>query len=234
MSNLTVVTYCHSAHRHWIPFWIAGLNEQTLVDFDILFIAHNWEPNSDELELFQESERLIEVHTFKSEPVIGEVIDFACGLVKTEFFAHWDIDDPMHPNRLEIQENFLLLNPTIDFLNARCQGFNGAIPDWPEDLECGFEGEDMLGTLLKSPTLNSHEQIRQCFNNGWNCLSHGLMVYRPDIILKLGGFSRSDVKKDGKSPDFETWKKAMAAGYKFHRLPELLMMWRLDSSSIRS
>jgi len=43
MTKLTVVSYCHEAHRKWIPFWAEQLQKQTFRDFDIVFVAHNWE-----------------------------------------------------------------------------------------------------------------------------------------------------------------------------------------------
>ena len=80
----------------------------------------------------------------------------------------------------------------------------------------------------------THDDIyRVLLKQNQNCLGHTTMMYRPEALQAIGGFSRSDVKLDGKSPDFETWKKALMAGYKFHRLPQLCALWRLDSSSIR-
>jgi GT2 family glycosyltransferase len=126
--------------------------------------------------------------------------------------------------------NFLKEKPTIDFLNARCIGF------YKEELNYDLYYHDKSSPLLEyltNPKLNTNEQIKECFARGYNPLAHGLMCYRPETLKKLGGFSKSDVKLDGLSPDFETWRKAINAGYKFYRLPELLMQWRLDSSSIR-
>ena len=249
MSNtkITVVSYCHEAHKCWIPFWAEQLSKQILKDFDVLFIAHNWSGTLEEQELefrtmldkqefydfWQGIKGKKRFKVYSSPPVIGDVIDEGCRSVETEYFAHWDIDDPMHPDRLRLQYEFLVANPDTDFLNARAVGFHGEVPEWPEDLCEHAPEENPLVTQLTDPRLQTHDQIRQVLEGGHNCLAHGLMVYRPEVILDLGGFSRSDVKLDGKSPDFETWKKALMAGYKFHRLPELLMMWRLDSSSIR-
>ena len=250
MSKITVVTYVHEAHKPWIPFWAEQISKQTLGDFDVLFIAHNWGTHS----LVQEwtnynefSDMLkdspiwtqgakpdVRFESYWSAPVIGEVIDEGCRMIETEYFAHWDVDDPMHPERLRLQHEFLVANPDIDFLNARAIGFHGEVPEWPDDLLHRDKTERPLIQELTDPQLQTHDQIKRMISRGFNCLAHGLMVYRPESIMKLGGFSRSDVKLDGKSPDFETWKKALMAGYQFHRLPELLMMWRLDSSSIRS
>lgn len=236
MTKITVVSYCHEAHRRWIPFWAEQLEKQIFRDFNIVFVAHNWEWDTSE-KLLEWNKALsclsddlwgrVESYSFKSKPVIGDVIDFAASKVETEFMAHHDLDDVIHPERLALQSAFLDAHPDIDFLGTRMVGFYGEPK--PEMLELNFvePNEPNLG-------VTEHEQIKHCLlRKGQNCLGHTTMVYRPEVLQRLGGFSRSDVKLDGKSPDFETWKKALMAGYKFHRLPQLCALWRLDSSSIR-
>lgn len=237
MAKITVVSYCHEMHKCWIPFWAEQINKQKFRDFDILFICHNWEG-------IQWSEGIglgkiwneyldddlrdrVQWRWYESPPVIGDVIDYACTQVKTEFFAHWDLDDIIHPERLKLQHSYLVANPDVDFLGTRMVGFTGE-PS-PEMLELNYVQPD-------EPNLDAteHDQIyRVLLHKQQNCLGHTTMIYRPEALQALGGFSRSDVKTDGKSPDFETWKKALMAGYKFHRLPQLCALWRLDSSSIR-
>jgi hypothetical protein len=243
MPKLTVVSYCHEAHKHFIPFWAEQLTKQTYKDFDVLFIAHNWgeesliqaNKNRDEFSIMlanspiwtQGPRRGVRFESFWSPPVIGAVIDHGASLVDTEFMAHHDLDDIIHPQRLQLQYDYLVAHPEIDFLGTRMVGFNGEPA--PEMLEL-----DYVEPNEPNMDVRTHEQIVNCmFGKDMNCLGHTTMVYRPEVLKQLGGFSRSDVKLDGKSPDFETWKKAIMAGYKFYRLPQLCALWRLDSSSIR-
>lgn len=238
MSNtkITVVSYCHEAHRKWIPFWAQQLQKQTYRDFEVIFVAHNWKWDTTE-SMVEWNESIacldddiwdrITTYEYASPPVIGDVIDFAAGKVETEFMAHHDLDDIIHPERLLLQSEFLDANPNVDFLGTRMVGFSGD-PD-PEMLELSYVEPN-------EPNLDvtDHDEIKRCIlDRGQNCLGHTTMIYRPEVMLALGGFSRSDVKLDGKSPDFETWKKALMAGHTFHRLPQLCALWRLDSSSIR-
>lgn len=237
MSKITVVSYCHEAHKPWIPFWCQQINKQEFRDFEIMFICHNWKTDVIENVRIVTSaakehlnkdlhERLV-VRSFDSAPVIGEVIDWGCARVDTEFFAHWDVDDIIHPRRLQLQTDFLDAHPETDFLGTRMVGFYG--DPKPEMLSLDYVEPDEIN--LDATT---HDDIwRVLINQQQNCLGHTTMIYRPEVMQAIGGFSRSDVKLDGKSPDFETWKKALMAGYKFHRLPELCALWRLDSSSIR-
>ena len=237
MSKITVVSYCHEAHKKWIPFWAQQVNKQKFRDFSIIFVCHNWQ--SDPMQDFLYVKRIVkenmdldlsrrvEVWSHKSPPVIGEVIDWAAGKVNSEFFAHWDVDDIIHPERLQLQYDHLVANPDVDFLGTRMVGFYG--DPKPEMLEL-----DYVEPNEPNVDVSTHDQIKNCmFGKNQNCLGHTTMMYRPEVLKAIGGFSRSDVKLDGKSPDFETWKKAIMAGYKFHRLLELCALWRLDSSSIR-
>lgn len=241
MVKITVVSYCHEAHKKWIPFWAEQLSKQEFEDFNILFIPHNWGDKSIQQssanagfvfnamgeELTEKFRKRLRVINHWSPPVIGNVIDFACGVVETEYFAHWDMDDIIHPQRLLLQSEFLDAHPETDFLGTRMVGFYG--DPAPEMLELSYVEPN-------EPNLDvtDHDEIKRCIlDRGQNCLGHTTMIYRPEVMLALGGFSRSDVKLDGKSPDFETWKKALMAGHTFHRLPQLCALWRLDSSSIR-
>jgi hypothetical protein len=237
-AKITVTSYCHEAHKCWIPFWAEQLNKQEFRDFDILFICHNWTGIqwSEGVELMKIMDEKLDDDLrdrfqwrwHESPPVIGDVIDFAASQVKTEFMAHHDLDDIIHPKRLLLQSRFLDVNPDTDFLGTRMVGFTGEPA--PEMLELNY-------VQPNEPNLNVTEHLdiyRTLLHKQQNCLGHTTMIYRPEVLQALGGFSRSDVKLDGKSPDFETWKKALMAGYKFHRLPQLCALWRLDSSSIRS
>ena len=235
MKDITVLSYCHMAHRHWIPHWVKQLNEQTSQEFSILFICHNWQPNKSDFIEFKKLHPKIYNNfryiIFNSEPKIGLVINHGASLIETKWLAHLDLDDIIHPKRIELQSKFINEHPEIDFINARCIGFNSNKPP-SYDLYYHDTSTPLLA-YLTNPKLNTNEQIRECFNKGYNCLAHGLMIYKPETLQQLGGFSLSDVKTDGLSPDFQTWIKAINAGYQFYRLPELLMGWRLDSSSIR-
>jgi len=233
--KITVMSYCHDAHALWIPSWCEQIKKQTWKDFKILFITHNWQDEARAIAarlVIQSnlgSDFDVKVVQYASEPVIGAVIDFGCAQVDTEFVAHWDLDDIIHPERLRLQSEFLDAHSDIDFLGTRMLGFYGE----PEAamLELDYQDSEEPYALV-----TEHQEIYKILMNDVeerNCLGHTTMVYRPEAMDHIGGFSRSDVKLDSKSPDLETWKKALMAGYKFHRLLQLCALWRLDSSSIR-
>lgn len=232
MPKITVVTYCHEKHKKWIPFWISQLEKQTFRDFDILFVAHNWKIDPLEYNTWLDGLSDDLWNNFGSlhhngPPLIGDVIDFALKRIETEYFAHWDVDDWIHPERMALQSAYLDANPTVDFLGTRMVGFTGEPTEAMMQLDY-YEPNEPNAQVTK------HDEIYHCLlRKQQNCLGHTTMIYRARAMLEIGGFSLSDVKIDGKSPDFETWKKALMAGYRFHRLPQLCALWRLDSSSIR-
>ena len=245
MTNITVLSYAHNAHRCWVKHWANQLNQQTYRDFDTLFIPHNWNGSThkDKYRIISYVDEIVrdrldddiysrlKIVPHWGEPVVGDVINFARTQIKTEFVANWDVDDLIHPDRIRKQFDFLEENNDIDFLGARGIGFWGDNPEWPDLYE--NSETSLLIKYLNDPELQSHEQIKQCFTQGLNCLPHSTMTYRIRALDALGGFSMSHVKKDNKSPDEQTWRKAISAGYKFHRLPEILMLWRLNSTSQR-
>ncbi len=236
MEKITVVTYCHEKHKKWIPFWISQLEKQTFRDFKIMFVMHNWQNNTWEdvnefdVSINQLGADLLNSFTayYHSGPaVIGDVINFALKNVDTEYFAHWDVDDWIHPERLALQSAYLDAHPETDFLGTRMVGFTGKPTEEMKQLGY-YEPNEPNANATTS------DEIYHCLlRKGQNCLGHTTMIYKVKAMQNIGGFSMSDVKLDGKSPDFETWKKALLAGYKFHRLPQLCALWRLDSSSIR-
>lgn len=231
IDQLTILSYCHSAHRCWIPHWVEQLNQQTIKGFTVVFICHNWKPEECDHNEFKKLDPKIYkrfvCYSYESEPVIGAVIDYGASLIDTEWMGHHDLDDIIHPQRLELQTQFLSTHTDISFIGTRMVGFYGEPK--PEMLELDYYEPNEPNAQVT----DNEEIAHVLLDKGQNCLGHTTMIYRPEVLQALGGFSRSDVKLDGKSPDFETWKKAMMAGYKFHRLPQLCALWRLDSSSIR-
>ena len=128
MTKITVVSYCHEAHRPWIPFWAEQLQKQTFRDFNIIFIAHNWKIDLAEWNkgiscLEDDLWDRVSFYEHEGPPVIGDVIDFAASKVETEFMAHHDLDDIIHHERLRLQHDHLVANPDTDFLGTRMVGF---------------------------------------------------------------------------------------------------------------
>jgi hypothetical protein len=235
-SSFTVLSYCHSAHKKWLSNWLQQLEKQTCQDFDILFIKHNWVTRDQPVELLQAKTLFgsrLRIVSFSSEPIIGKVINYGVSLIDTEHFIFHDVDDLSHPNRFRFQFEYIKNMPTTDILGTRCLGFSGK----PDIKMYNVNYHDTSSNIMKyldEPVLWDTPKIKEAILvRGLNPLAHGSILMRCDTLKRIGGFDLSDVKINGKSPDHETWKKALLAGCNIARLPQLLYLWRLDSSSIR-
>jgi len=241
--KLTVVSYCHEKHKSWIPHWCAQIASQTFQEFNVLFISHNWSAKEAQGIIYPCLNAInknllerVEIKEFHSAPIIGKVINFAIDKlaekagknIYNEWLAHFDLDDWMHPQRLELQYNFIKENPEISFCFARMTGCNQANPD-PKMFELDYiePNEPFL-------EVSSNEEIKKVLESGANCLGHSSAIYRIQVMKSIGGFSTSDCKIDGIHPDYSTWKKAIRAGYSFYRMPQHMLIWNLTSSVMRN
>lgn len=76
----------------------------------------------------------------------------------------------------------------------------------------------------------NHEHIaKKIFSE--NCLCHGSAMIKRSAIEVLGGYN-TDRKVLGME-DWDLWKSAFIAGYKFHNIPERLYCYRLGSGVAR-
>jgi len=234
IQDITVVTYLTENHAKWLPHWCKQLSSQTIRGFHLILIFHNWNPDKEDVHkwlstLDGDIYSNLSIYSHYGERNIGDVIDFALTKVQTTYFAHWDVDDEFHPERLERQARLLEARPEIDFLGTRMLGFTGNVPEEMRDSAYVKENEPNASATTTADIYHCLVEKQQ------NCLGHSSMIYKAAAMKKIGGFSHLHVRTDplGRSPDMETWKKALMAGYKFYRMKDLLCYWRLDSSDIR-
>ncbi|HEX5138763.1 MAG TPA: glycosyltransferase family A protein [Planctomycetota bacterium] len=128
---------------------------------------------------------------------------------RAPLLARFDADDVMHPRRLELQVEYLEVNPGIGavaslvrhFPRREVRGGNLRYEAWLNALVTPEEIERDL--LVESP------------------LPHPSVTMRALLFDRVGGYR--DV---GHPEDYDLWLRAWGAGFRFGKVPRVLHAWR--------
>jgi hypothetical protein len=121
-----------------------------------------------------------------------------------------DADDVAHPERLARQVAALDTAPAIDFLGCRV----AVIDDGARD------NEGMRAYVAWSNTLLTHDAIAADMLVE-SPLVHPSVLMRATALRALHGYRAFDGPED-----YDLWLRALAAGHRFAKVPEVLLDWR--------
>jgi glycosyltransferase involved in cell wall biosynthesis len=149
--------------------------------------------------------RLIEL------PHGGIIPAMSAGLAecRSDLVARMDADDRMHPSRLEKQASFLGAHPEVDLVSSLVAGFPAG------ELQKGF---NLYIDWLNS--LTDHESI-SCEIFVESPLCHPSVTFRHASVQAVGGY-----QENGWAEDYDLWLRGYLAGWRFEKLPEVLLEWR--------
>jgi glycosyltransferase involved in cell wall biosynthesis len=124
-----------------------------------------------------------------------------------QYIARMDGDDLAHPQRFEKQVAYLDNHPDV------CM------------IDCIMDYIDENGNLLHqvNATEVTEQQIRKAMPQK-NCLGHSSIMIRKNILLK---YPYNHVGNE----DYDLWLRLLANGYKIHKLPEKLLLYRIHDTS---
>jgi glycosyltransferase involved in cell wall biosynthesis len=191
-----------------LPECLASLRRQTLRDHEVIAIDDgSCDASAAILDAaMRDDPRVRAVHA----PARGLVSALNAGIAmaRAPLVARMDADDVAHPARLALQWSRLAEDASVDILGSRVlfsgeSGSDGmqAYVDWQNGL---LDHEAIVRDLLvESP------------------LAHPSVTMRRAALLALAGYRDFDGPED-----YDLWLRAHAAGYRFGKTPEPLLLWR--------
>jgi glycosyltransferase involved in cell wall biosynthesis len=158
----------------------------------------------------------LHIVTKSRKTILAQAKNFGLKYCTGDWIAMQDADDLSLSCRLEVQRNFLLQRPDVDFLFALAWDDNGDSIWKPS---CHYPGQ-----------YETHEQIEGVLTKE-NVLCHPSAMIRKSSLFSVGGYDNS-MHAIGME-DWFLWRKAMARGCEFYNLPERLVVHRLGTSVAR-
>jgi glycosyltransferase EpsE len=131
---------------------------------------------------------------------------------KGDFIAIQDADDLSFPNRIEIQVNYLLSHPDIDFVSCNARLFNDTLKDLGV-MKLGGEHPSKYNFLWGLPFI------------------HPATLFRKKCVSEVGGYRVAKETKRGQ--DYDMFMRMYAKGYRGVNLDQCLYWYRLDESCIK-
>lgn len=134
-----------------------------------------------------------------------------------DWIAYLDADDTWMDSKMEVQRNYMLANPDIDF--------------------CGTESWDrnpvtdvLTPNCFAIGQYESHVEIARRLPKE-NVMCHGSMMIRRAALQDLHGYS-TDKRVLGYE-DWDLWMRAITNNYIFGKVPERLYVWSAGTSVAR-
>jgi glycosyltransferase involved in cell wall biosynthesis len=188
---------------------LESIQAQTYGDFEVVAADDGSEDDTPEMlaQWAKEDERVKPLYLKHSGiiPALNSGLEICQG----EYIARMDADDLMHPQRLSKQAAYLDEHPEVTLASSLVEGFP------KKRLREGFRIYiEWLNTLV------SHEDIcLEMFVESPLC--HPTVMVRKEALVCLGGY-----EERGWPEDYDLWLRMYLAGYRFAKVPEVLLSWR--------
>ncbi len=138
-----------------------------------------------------------------------KALNLGLSMCRGEWIARMDADDRMHPDRLARQVELLESRPDIGVAGSLVEIFaDGAVGEGMKVYEAWLNGLVEPGDIAREIFIESP-------------IAHPSAMMRRDQLLALGGY-----RDNGWPEDYDLWLRCHAAGLRFAKVPEVLLLWR--------
>ena len=194
---------------------LESLTRQTYANFEVVLVLDQcWDETKGTAEPYKDILSL-HIHDRPHKQGLAIAKNFGLDRCTGDWIAYLDADDQWMDCKLELQRNFLLENPGVDF--------------------CFTEAWDKVGNTLypncfKIGQYETHSQISNALPRE-NVVCHGSAMIRKLAIDSLDHY-RTERALLGKE-DYDLWKRAVANGFTFYKVPERLYIYSMGTSVTR-
>jgi glycosyltransferase involved in cell wall biosynthesis len=188
---------------------IESIRTQTLNNFELIII-NDGSTDCSNLILDELAKKDSRLHIFhRPHTGLVESLNFGITECRGKYIARMDADDRMHPQRLQLQLEFLENNSAICLVASQVKLFS----DQP--LQAGWQ------TYIdwQNQCISEAQITHQIY---WEApFAHPSVMLHRKQILALGAY------RSGHFPeDYELWLRMHAAGLRMAKLPQILLEWR--------
>ncbi|WP_292389778.1 glycosyltransferase family 2 protein [Methanosarcina sp. UBA5] len=188
---------------------VDSILNQTFSDFEFIIICDDpTDKTRGILDKYKQEDSRMKIYYQERQGLVNS-LNRSFSLAQGEYIARMDADDISRPERLEKQLDHLA-NPQTDFVCSWIDIINetGEIIDHIADIS---SSEEIYYTL-----------------NFRNCIAHGSIMFRKNIIDVIGSYDESCAAED-----YHLWHR-VSKKYIIHKIDVPLYAWRTHETSISS
>jgi len=217
--DISVLVCVHSQdaqHDNLLREALDSLVTQTYDDFETIVVLDEcWEFTRSLVDKYRQ---VLDLKVFErpQKQGLAAAKNFGIGKCTGQWIAYLDADDRYMDSKLEVQRQWMLDNPDIDFCGTNAWDVmeNGSIV-----VNCFSVADYVL-----------HEEIVAALPQE-NVLCHGSMMIRRLALVSLNGYDPKSLVLGRE--DWDLWQRAANAGFRFMKVPERLYLYSLGTGVAR-
>ena len=210
-NKISIICSNYNSDR-WIEEYFEYVNNQTLKNFDIIFIdVKSTDDSLNKIQSYKFRDGIRKIIIEYPERIgVYKTWNIGIRAAETPYVMNYNTDDMLDEEALEIYSKAIEENPDTDIIYGPCGFVNSRNPkefvgfgNWPE---------------------YSHEIMMQI------CICGPFPLAKRESLIKAGYFDEDFIS----SGDYEMWARMSKQGFSFKRIPEVLGSFYFRNDSVHS